>query len=274
MLRVVIAVLAIAGVVELVSPFAAVVIGSGQHAYFQEPAKTRKKQVHQEKPEQRLKADRIARGAKLIIWGGYNKMNGSALSNGAIYNIEKNKWEEMPEPDLDERWGHTSVLYGGKLFIYGGIDPGLRGEARTKVFCDGALYDIQRGKWEELPEDDARFLHSVALYGARMIIWGGQGLVHERNSCFAEGAIYDIESKEWEEIAEPDFDFEGRYYHTSIVYGTKLIIWGGAAWDVSLCDGAIYDLEKQQWEEMPEPDIEGRWGHTSILFIPDEGDQK
>jgi hypothetical protein len=71
---------------------------------------------------------------------------------------------------------------------------------------------------------------------------GGSSRVTE----FNDGAIYNITENKW--IREIDFDdefeIEGRARHTCVLYGTKLVVWGGQVDGLAerKAKGAIYDI--------------------------------
>jgi N-acetylneuraminic acid mutarotase len=78
--------------------------------------------------------------------------------------------------------------------------------------------------------------------------------------------IYDIKTNRWKRLARCPIQGT-RYQHSSILYGDKLIIWGGGTSGYGkYCDGAIYDIEKDEWKEMDDAPIGPRIGHTSILY--------
>lgn len=69
----------------------------------------------------------------------------------------------------------------------------------------------------------------------------------------------------------PIAPIKGRYYHTSILSGSRLIIWGGMGpRQRPLKDGAIYDIKKGEWKKMARAPIKARSNHFSFLL---EGNQ-
>ncbi len=59
-----------------------------------------------------------------------------------IEELGKGKWEKMKEGPLESREGHTSVLSGDKLIIWGGV------YREEKYYNDGAIYKLPV-IWEE-----------------------------------------------------------------------------------------------------------------------------
>jgi hypothetical protein len=110
------AVLVISGMVELVTPVGRELAGAGEYLYAQQGEAPLKKLAGQKKPEQVTRA-------KFIIWGGLScAIPPAPLNDGAIFDLKRRKWEEMPGDDempLVGRAFHTSVLAGKKLIILG-----------------------------------------------------------------------------------------------------------------------------------------------------------
>jgi hypothetical protein len=71
------------------------------------------------------------------------------------------------------------------------------------------------------------------------VIWGGWGA----GGALNDGAIFDLKTKKWEEL--PEAPIVGRWFHTGLLWGSKLVIWGG--WGGRrrfFNDGAILDLKR------------------------------
>jgi N-acetylneuraminic acid mutarotase len=252
-------VLVISGVVELENSLGREVGFTNEYLYAQQDTKPQKKQADQQKPKQEdIKPKQIAKGAKLIIWGGHGA-GGALLEDGAVYDIQTDRWKKMPEAPISG--GHSKfVISGTKLIIWG------------QTSFDGAIYDLKTNRWKELPEPpiDDRSGFTVISSGTKVIIWGGFRGARGRYSFYPDGAIYDVEKDKWEEIECAEF--EGlRMSYTCVLSGNKLIVWGGHdGGGGAYCDGAIYDLKEGEWEEMPETPLISRYGHISALHRPDD----
>jgi hypothetical protein len=96
--------------------------------------------------------------------------------------------------------------------------------------------------------------------------WGSQVAGPKECIYAQEGQSPQLVKEEgpWQEL--PEVDIDGRYEHSAILWGSKMVIWGGQGTDGPLCDGAILDLKEMRWEELPEPDIDGRRGHSTVLW--------
>jgi N-acetylneuraminic acid mutarotase len=223
---------------------------------------------------------------KLVTWGGIrvkskifkgSNIEGQirGLKDGAVYDINTGEWKKLPKAPIKGRYGHTFIISGAKLIIWGG-------NVGKSVFSDGAIYDLRKESWKELKAPiAARCGHSSILYNKKLIIWGGTG------GGGIDGAIYNIETDEWSEIIAP---IKGRARHKAAVIGSnKMVILGGRSERfpgqpayAAFLDGGIYDIEEDEWEEIPTAPLDVRqensiaisdaklifWGgrHKEIVF--------
>jgi hypothetical protein len=145
--------------------------------------------------------------------GGGSNRRPYNFNDGAIYDIAKDKWEKIPKAPIQGRQYHTCQIYGTKLLVWGGrssvgdraiydtatgkwkvmvYGPGGRdapcskiygsklliwgGRVGTTFFRDGAIYDMEKDEWEEMPEApiDGRFWFTPIFSESKLIIWGDQ----------------------------------------------------------------------------------------------------
>jgi len=200
-------------------------------------------------------------GNKIIIWGGTNQALGS-FNDGAIYDTKNDTWKKMKKSPLVERCKHTGVVIDNKLIIWGGLTHG------GKPINNGAIYDIESDNWSSMKEYPLEAIgHNTSIVvGSKLFIWGGfyktkTGIYRSSKS----GAIYDIKKDKWTIIKQSTV--YGRRYHSSVVYGKKVIIWGGQfRASGSLNNGAIYDIEKDSWTTIKKAPLKARWGHSAAVI--------
>jgi hypothetical protein len=197
----------------------------------------------------------------MVIWGGLDEVRGTILSDGAILDLEKLEWEELPEAPIDGRYGHSAVLWGSKMVIWGGFDGRDR--------ASGVILDLEKMKWKRIPNANikGRCFHSAVLWGSKMVVWGGRKA--GKDVYFSDGAILDLEKLEWEEL--PELDIDGRYYHSAVLWGSKMVIWGGMISSPGspreyYDDGAMLDLKTKKWVKLPWAPIVARARHSAILW--------
>ena len=206
-------------------------------------------------------------GSKMVVWGGIS-LDGvldGVLSDGAILDLEKMKWEKLPNAGIKRRMGHTCILWGSKMVIWGGRIgyPCEKDDPPTCILSDGAILDLEKMKWEKIPADakaTGRNEHSTVLCGSKMLVWGGQPDAGA-SPLLSDGAIYDLEKREWEKL--PESPLKGRFMHSATVCDSKMIIWGGASTSLH-SDGAMFDFEKKEWEKLPKSPISGRYWFSMV----------
>jgi hypothetical protein len=73
-----------------------------------------------------------------------------------------------------------------------------------------------------------------------------------------------LKESSWEKLPEAPID--GRYHHSTALWDSKVIIWGGESHAYIYGDGAILDLQTGKWLKLPETPIKARYGHTGLLW--------
>jgi hypothetical protein len=134
-------------------------------------------------------------GNKVVIWGG---MKDKFYNDGAIYDIEKDSWEKIPEAPVKSKqeiygyglFGYIRTapgLLGNKLVVWGGQEQIVWGGKDPTV---GAIYDLEKKKWELMEKCPivGRDYHHPYFYENKLIIWGGR----DATTRYTDGAIYDF----------------------------------------------------------------------------------
>eukprot|EP01122_Echinamoeba_exundans_P006011 TRINITY_DN1622_c0_g2_i1.p1 TRINITY_DN1622_c0_g2~~TRINITY_DN1622_c0_g2_i1.p1 ORF type:complete len:897 (+),score=163.59 TRINITY_DN1622_c0_g2_i1:170-2860(+) len=136
---------------------------------------------------------------KLLVFGG--KGPDSVLGDLLEFSFEARTWRVLSAGDPQgpaPRWGHSSVLVGNTLYIYGGRDNVLQ-------FSDMYSFDLKSKKWNVIassPNNAAapgssmsvsapqhRYFHGAALHGnAIYFVWGK----NIYDFCFADILQYVI----------------------------------------------------------------------------------
>jgi N-acetylneuraminic acid mutarotase len=91
----------------------------------------------------------------------------------------------------------------------------------------GGRYDPATDSWTATSTTnapDARYLHTAVWTGTKMIVWGGQG--NCLNGYCDTGGQYDPVTDSWTATSTTNAP-EARYYHTAVLTGTQMIVWGG-----------------------------------------------
>ena len=136
-------------------------------------------------PEGKEQFSIFLRDKEIIICGGLSAfMKGMGIWS---LNLEKLEWSKIPQrPPTNNRFGHTSVIYQNKIFLFGGrtkygggfVSPGLEifsliDNAFTNQDPEGNLFPEPRKN------------HIAELIGAQMLIHGGLNESNEiLNDCY------------------------------------------------------------------------------------------
>ncbi|MHC4405009.1 MAG: Kelch repeat-containing protein [Planctomycetota bacterium] len=188
-------------------------------------------------------------GKKLLVWGGYGPITprrGGPLQDGAVFDLDRNSWENMPTAPIPFVYGMADVTWRGRLVVVGGTIKGT-------VKRGGAMYAPDSRSWEIIP--DAPFdigAHAAhALSGDQLFLWSGTDMG-------GRGAIYDFRTRQWSRV--PEAPISQRQLAFACAVGQKVFVWGGwdpwnnhpdASGDQSLQDGAAYDMTRGSWEMIP-----------------------
>ncbi|MFA6432617.1 MAG: kelch repeat-containing protein, partial [Candidatus Paceibacterota bacterium] len=108
------------------------------------------------------------------------------------------------------RHSHTSVLYNGNIYSWGGTTTGLN------YFNTLYIYNIASNTWSTgTAGGTARYDHTSVLYNGKIYSWGGGGSGGILNTV----DIYDIASNTW---STGTAGGTARYAHTSVLYNGKI----------------------------------------------------
>ena len=144
-------------------------------------------------------------------------------------NISTRAWRALPIGHPFYMAGHTTVLYNGLLFCFGGVDD------RLEVQGDLVAIDPSCGAVKLMRHTSGgpkkRFLHSATLYNNWMIVYGG---LDASNDVLHDVWAFNFVTEEWEEMHVVGME-GGRFGHSAVALGSRLLIIGGQP---SLEDGA------------------------------------
>ena len=154
-------------------------------------------------------------GSKMIIWGGYD------YNTGGIFDPVTNSWTATSTINAPQgRGSHSAIWTGSKMIIWGG----------SVSSNTGGIYNPITDSWNAISvinAPSARSFHSAvwtgSVMGGRMIIWGGE----DNSGATNTGGIYDPVSDTWVSTSTTNAPV-GRYLHSCVWTGSKLIVWGGS----------------------------------------------
>jgi len=189
-------------------------------------------------------------GNKIIVWGG--EIKDKPVSDGAIYDLDKDVWKKMPAAPIEGREHFTMLAHGQKVILWGGENT-----------PSGAIYDIQENTWKKMSEAPITLgmePYTSGLVGNKLLVWG-IGKTRELNPV---GGIYDLDKDSWKKIAEP-ISIKAIDDWPAFIYKNKFLVWGSPPAGKGDRYGAIYDLDKDVWKEMARAPIERRNWSAAVL---------
>ncbi|KAJ3439142.1 hypothetical protein M0812_15164 [Anaeramoeba flamelloides] len=125
--------------------------------------------------------------------------------------------------NLKGRYGHTSIVYEDKMYIFGGVDKDF-----TKMGL--LVFDFLKGEWITEPKTAGtpisdRSGHSACLYKYFMVIYGGEDSEIELSN---ELRMLDLINMTWDDGGEMYGEIPDRVKgHSSVVFKDSMVIFGG-----------------------------------------------
>jgi len=197
-------------------------------------------------PEARSGHTAVWTGSEMLVWGGFN---GRSLNSGARYTPSPQAWSPMSTVGAPSaRTGHGAVWTGRSMVIFGGRN--LSG-----LLSDGGIYDPTTDSWMNLPNEGApspRQGATVIWTGKSLLVWGGEvQLAESAENDWADGGILEFGADgkplSWSPMP-PLPGFSGRFGHSAVWDGKRLIIWGGRnRFGAVLSDGVVWNLDTSKW---------------------------
>lgn len=111
---------------------------------------------------------------------------------------------------------------------------------------------------------DGRIYATSVWTGTEVLVWGGYGTYVSPTYAKKNGAAYNVGADSWRALpTAPTALASGRYQHTAVWTGSKMIVWGG--YDTTYKnDGAIYDASGDSWSSMSVSPLLGRRDHGAV----------
>eukprot|EP01028_Stygiella_incarcerata_P007472 TRINITY_DN30902_c0_g1_i1.p1 TRINITY_DN30902_c0_g1~~TRINITY_DN30902_c0_g1_i1.p1 ORF type:complete len:439 (-),score=88.81 TRINITY_DN30902_c0_g1_i1:169-1485(-) len=107
------------------------------------------------------------------------------------------KWHLVPSHGTapSARWGHTSLVFEGAMYVFGGFGP-------SSCLDDINMFDLRTMMWSKLetrgPKPSPRYDHAAFIYNRSMCVVGGR----QQGVIFPLTVVYslDLDTLVWEEI--------------------------------------------------------------------------
>lgn len=221
----------------------------------------------------------------IYSFGGYNtRENYSELRPMDVHILNTASLRWYPVPNLSyaeyqqsdhsipfQRYGHTAVAYGKKIYVWGGRNEE---NACNQVY----IFDTESLTWTRPKASGmvpaARDGHTACVINHRMYIFGG---FEEEIDRFSNDVYYlDLATLKWHYVMTSGEVAKYRDFHSASAIGTRMYVFGGRG-DVNgpygnqneeYCSNIIYfDAESNRWHKpVTTGDIpKGRRSHSSFI---------
>lgn len=167
---------------------------------------------------------------------------------------ERSEYVPMKElsPYLENRFGHTAVLWEGTMWIFGGQ---ISTTGTSTVLSNTIIaYNIEKNEWWSVNPTSSSALptprkgHSAIVYNDTMLIFGGCGASSE---AYNDMWVYSFESNTWAEVRTTHGQQPPpRYTHASEILDSNWYIYGGQDGSKDLSDFHVYDLKTSSWYQV------------------------
>ena len=117
-----------------------------------------------------------------------------------------------------KRYAHSSIVYNGKMVVFGGYDSGCYNDAWT--------LDLTTFAWTLLnttgTKPSKRYAHSSVVSNGKMVVFGGKD-----SSCYNDAWTLDLTTFAWTLLNTTGTKPSKRYAHSSVVSNGKMVVFGG-----------------------------------------------
>lgn len=221
-------------------------------------------------PSQRRDHSAVWTGSEMLVWGGRHASTHGALDTGGRFNPTTNTWQPIATTGAPlARYQHTAVWTGTDMIVWGGVDSaGLPHKT-------GASYDPATDTWTTLnqpgPTLRERTGHTALWNGSLMLVYGGRytptGWIYLPDvlNSYPGGLQYNPGTEIWSNL-QPSGQPDARGFHTAVILGTDMVVWGGLDVGGPLDTGARYDTTGLTWSATNSPQPEARHGHTAVVL--------
>ena len=190
-------------------------------------------------------------------------------------------WEEVTTEGSkwSKRYGHTSVVFNGKIWVMGGNDgifndlndvwSSTDGETWTESTPpndkDGSSVTKDNKNWWT-----ARYRHTSVVFDSKIWVMGGS-MGSEPPLTNYNDVWSSPDGKTWTQV-NAAADWKARSYHTSVVFppdgaGKKIWVMGGTSSGLDRFNDMWSSSDGSTWTQVDAAaKWTARWGHTSVVF--------
>mmetsp|Transcript_9225 Transcript_9225/g.22639 ORF Transcript_9225/g.22639 Transcript_9225/m.22639 type:complete len:386 (+) Transcript_9225:121-1278(+) len=168
------------------------------------------------------------------------------------------------------RGGHTATLVqvggGPKLVLFGGH---YNNDGVYTNLNDVYVLDVDQNMWTtpvvKGTPPEPRYGHSASLVGSRVVFFGGRG---DGGQHYRDLHALDVHAMTWYQGPSSGGAPAARMAHTSTLFGTNLLIFGGVSGPKFFSGLHVLDLTSMAWrtQETTGPAPSARMGHAAVLM--------
>ena len=181
-------------------------------------------------------------GRFLVVFGGTPDQGASCLGDVRWYDSLTRTWSnigaESYRHEPTGRYGHSAVVYDGKMYIFGGkcarkVEGGDDGKG-LQLVNDVLVFCLQTKAWKKrihIAKDDTatpapckRYNHAACVLGSTMYVHGGET---QGGKVLADTWAFSFVSKQWS-LVHDETDSIPRCRHFMVGCGEALLVVGGA----------------------------------------------
>ncbi|CAL6066891.1 Kelch_repeat-containing protein [Hexamita inflata] len=195
-------------------------------------------------------------GTNLYLFGGDSQ--GSCMNDFWIYS---NQWQQVKTTNTPcARYGHSSVIYNNKLYIYGGKNPTTK-----SLLDDFCVLDLDTLTWSYIQCNEnpcGRYGHSLLQLDNKLYLFGGTTSAGRVSDLWQ----FDLSQQEFEKIFDGySSDYPcGRSEAACVSVGSSIIVFGGFDGKSALSDIWQIDLHQNTAYQLGETDA--RYGAGTAHF--------
>ncbi|CAL5981415.1 Kelch_repeat-containing protein [Hexamita inflata] len=195
-------------------------------------------------------------GVNLYLFGGDSQ--GSCMNDFWIYS---NQWQQLKTTNTPcARYGHSSVIYNNKLYIYGGKNPTTK-----SLLDDFCVLDLDTLTWSYIQCNEnpcGRYGHSLLQLDNKLYLFGGTTSAGRVSDLWQ----FDLSQQEFKKIFDGySSDYPcGRSEAACMSVGSSIIVFGGFDGKSALSDIWQIDLHQNTAYQLGETDA--RYGAGAAHF--------
>jgi N-acetylneuraminic acid mutarotase len=210
-------------------------------------------------------------GSEMLVWGGRHGSANGALATGGRFDPATNTWQPIATADAPEaRYQHTAVWTGSEMIVWGGV-------ASTGLpIKSGASYDPATDSWTTLNQPGPTLVeragHTALWNGSLMLVYGGRYdltgawvYLPDVPNSLPGGLQYNPATGIWSNL-QPSGQPAARAFHSAVMLGGDMVVWGGTDTAAPIDTGARYDTTGLTWSATNSPQPAARSGHTSVVL--------